>query len=594
MDRKTILTLVAVTVAFIFFTSDAWHSIVRKTLGIPDPPKIEKVVDSSATKKGLADTATPRLVESGSKVDSSRDSAVVDSAAKAAVVPVRSIVVRTPKYRAVISSQGASMRSLSLLGVTSRIGTHPDLLPQGRGAAMNLKVDDLDLSNQVFVVDSTVSDSIVLGENDSFELRMAWSQGSKAVGRSFVFRGSSDGVRSFIRTRGWEKPALKLSWDGGLLQIDNAGPRIPFGPPHFNDIIWSDVEDVNTHNSDKSVTASGPLHWVGLRTQYAMGAALFDSLREGELDGDTLKGVDGAEERSYRWSFRWRPEAGADSLTLVATPLEVSALKAWNVGFEKILFHGWAWFFRADLWFPQLCLFILSVLKFFYQLIPNYGVAIILLTLLARLVVFPLTLKQVKQSKRMAAVMPVIKPQIDALKEKYKNDPRKQQEETMRIYNENGVNPLATMAGCLPLFLQMPIFFALYMVLGRAIELRGAPFFGWIHDLALPDVILPAVKIPFVFPLGLTVLPIFMAGSLLWLNKMTIKDENQKALVWMMPVMMLVFSGSFPSGLVLYWTVSNLFSVAQTWFVNAGPVPTPGVEVGGTPKRKGPPKGHKG
>ena len=140
----------------------------------------------------------------------------------------------------------------------------------------------------------------------------------------------------------------------------------------------------------------------------------------------------------------------------------------------------------------------------------------------------------------------------------------------------------------------MPIFFALYMVLGRAIELRGAPFFGWIHDLALPDVILPAVKIPFVFPLGLTVLPIFMAGSLLWLNKMTIKDENQKALVWMMPVMMLVFSGSFPSGLVLYWTVSNLFSVAQTWFVNAGPVPTPGVEVGGTPKRKGPPKGHKG
>jgi len=596
MDRKTILTLVAVTVAFIFFTSDTWHSIVRKTLGIPDPPKIEKVVsDSSKAKSGISDTTTPRLVEGGAKADSSLDTAVGASVVNDSVVPVRSIVVRTPRYRAVLSTRGAIVANLSLLGVVSRDSTHPELLPQGRGGALSLKVDDLDLSNQVFAVDSTVPDSIVLGEKDSFDLRMVWSRGSKGVGRSFVFRGSSDGIRSSIRTQGWEKPALRLSWNAGLLQIDKAGPKIPFGPPHFNDIIWRDVEDVNTHNSNKPVTASGHLRWVGVRTQYAMGATLFDSLREGELDGDTLQGVDGAEERSYRWSFRWRPEAGVDSFTLVATPLEVGALKVWDAGFENILFHGWAWFFRADLWFPKLCLFVLSILKLFYELIPNYGVAIILLTLAARLVVFPLTLKQVKQSKRMAAVMPVIKPQIDALKEKYKNDPRKQQEETMRIYNENGVNPLATMAGCLPLFLQMPIFFALYMVLGRAIELRGAPFFGWIHDLALPDVILPAVKIPFIFPLGLTILPIFMAGSLLLLNKMTIKDENQKALVWMMPIMMLVFSGSFPSGLVLYWTFSNLFSVAQTKLVNAGPLPTaPAVQVGGTPKRKGPPKGHKG
>jgi YidC/Oxa1 family membrane protein insertase len=319
-----------------------------------------------------------------------------------------------------------------------------------------------------------------------------------------------------------------------------------------------------------------------------MTALVFDSTREGDLDADTLTAVDGREENSFRWSFRWRPVDGAEThMQLLATPLESSILQAWGYDLDKVLFNGWGWFLRADIWFPELCLFVLGVLKFFHSLIPNWGIAIILLTIAARLAVFPLTLKQVKQAKRMAAVMPILKPKLDALKEKYKNEPRKVQEETMRLYNEHGINPLATMAGCLPMFLQMPVFFALYMVLGRAIELRGAPFFGWISDLALPDVILPMIKIPFIFPLGIAILPIFMAASLLWLNKLTIKDPQQQALVWIMPIMMLVFSGSFPSGLVLYWTVSNLFSVAQTWLTNIGPLPTEAsVEVGGTPVSK--------
>ncbi len=224
----------------------------------------------------------------------------------------------------------------------------------------------------------------------------------------------------------------------------------------------------------------------------------------------------------------------------------------------------------------------LGVLQFLFKLIPNYGVAIILLTLIARFALFPLTLKQVKQSKRMAEVMPLIKPKLDALKEKHKDDPRKIQEETMKIYAEHGINPLAQMAGCLPLLLQMPVFISLYMVLGRAIELRGAPFALWIHDLSRPDVVLEAVKIPFLFPAGITILPIFMALSLLGLNKLTIKDPQQQMLVWMMPIMMLLFSGSMPSGLVLYWTVSNLFSMAQTWIVNPGATKVP--EVGTVPR----------
>lgn len=591
MDRKTLLTLVAVTVAFVFFTSDTWHKLVRRTLGIPEPAKIEQLSDSTAN-AAKTDTTTPSLVGvAGGDSVPGLDSAVADSVVTDSVVPARSIVVNTPRYRVALSTRGGRLEGATLRGVTSRAGRHPELIPQGRGGALSLEVADLPMDTKVFAIEGEVPDSVTLSDKDSLELRMVWSEGGKAVGRRFLFRGASDGIRSWVTTRGFQEPALRLSWNAGLLQVDSAELKIPFGPPHFNDLVWRDAKEVASHNSDDSRSATGPLRWVGIRGQYQMGAVLFDSLREKvDLDADTITRVDGHDERSYRWRARWRPEAGADSFTVLVTPLEVGALKTWNAELEKVLFNGWGWFFRADLWFPQLCLFVLWMLKAFYGLIPNWGVAIILLTVVARLAVFPLTWKQVKQSKRMAIVMPALKPQLEALKEKYKNDPRQLQVETMRVYNENGVNPLATMAGCLPLFLQMPVFFALYMVLGRAIELRGAPFFAWISDLSQPDVILPLVKIPLIFPLGITILPLFMAASLLWLNKMTIKDPQQQALVWMMPIMMLVFSGSFPSGLVLYWTISNLFSVAQTWVVNVGPAPVPTVEVHGTPKPKGPRK----
>jgi YidC/Oxa1 family membrane protein insertase len=101
-------------------------------------------------------------------------------------------------------------------------------------------------------------------------------------------------------------------------------------------------------------------------------------------------------------------------------------------------------------------------------------------------------------------------------------------------------------------------------VLGRAVELHESPFFGWISDLSRPDVVWAAFKIPLIQPVGLTVLPFLMAGTMWVQMKMTIKDPNQKAMIWLMPIIMFVFSGSFPSGLVLYWTVSNVFTIGQT------------------------------
>ena len=577
MDRKTILTVLVVTAAFLLFTSEPWRKLIRKTFGLPDPPAIVHTIPDTGTKvaakESRTDSSTPTLGPS------TRDSAHVDPASAVAGDSLarlarRRVVVRTPHMQAVLSGEGGRIEGLQLRSVRTRSGTDPWILPQGKGGALALQVGDEDLSKAPFAVDGTDKDTVELKGTDSLRLRFTWIRGGHAVRRTYVFRAASPSVGLSLETVGWDHPAAKLSWNAGILQVDSAAPRIPFGPQHFNNLVWKDADDVNSHSDDKPLNASGSLSWVGLRSQYALAAISFPGqLREGDLSAERLDAVDGKEEKSYKWSFRWHPEP-SEQLELVATPLEVGTLESFGVGFEKVLFSGYGWFFRADLWFPHLCLFVLWLLQFLHKVIPNYGVAIILLTLIARGIMVPLTLRQVRSSKRMAEVMPRIKPQLEALKEKHKNDPRKVQEETMRIYAEHGINPLAQMAGCLPLLLQMPVFIALYQVLGRAIELRGQPFFGWIRDLSTPDVVSELVKVPYVFPMGLTILPILMAASLFGLNKLTIKDPQQAAMVWIMPVMMLVFSGSMPSGLVLNWTVSNIFSMVQTWMVGTGaPVP---------------------
>ncbi len=195
---------------------------------------------------------------------------------------------------------------------------------------------------------------------------------------------------------------------------------------------------------------------------------------------------------------------------------------------------------------------LLQVLNWLYSILHSYGIAIILLTIIVRIVFWPITRKSTESMKKMQAVQPL----VNAARAKYKDNAQKQQQEIMAIYKENKVNPLG---GCLPMLVQIPVFIALYVVLRSAIELRFAPFL-WIRDLSLPENLLAGV-----LPIPLNILPIFMAATMAWQQKLTPSagDAAQQKMMMLMPVMMLFLFYNMASGLVLYWSTSQVLMIAQ-------------------------------
>lgn len=214
---------------------------------------------------------------------------------------------------------------------------------------------------------------------------------------------------------------------------------------------------------------------------------------------------------------------------------------------------------------------LLRVLNFIHDYLPpyNYGIAIILLTLIVRGLFWPITRKSTESMKRMAAVTPL----VNQIREKYKDNPQKQQQEIMALYKEHKVNPIG---GCLPMLIQIPVFIALFVVLRSAIELRFADFL-WIKDLSEPENLFPGL-LP--FGLSLNILPLLMAVTMFLQMKFSPSagdPAQQKIMAIMMPCMMLVFLYNFASGLALYWTTQNALMIFQQLMMkkNAQPVPVP-------------------
>jgi YidC/Oxa1 family membrane protein insertase len=231
-------------------------------------------------------------------------------------------------------------------------------------------------------------------------------------------------------------------------------------------------------------------------------------------------------------------------------PKEHDVLNSAGHQLDRILDFGWFWFIALPL---------LWGLRFLHRFIPNYGVSIILLTALVKLATAPLTTTSFRNMKAMQK----LQPEMQRLRERYKDDQSTLQKEVMELYKRHHVNPLS---GCLPMLLQLPIFVGLYNALMHAIDLRHAPFMLWINDLAAPDRLPIGFDIPGIGN-GIPVLVILMGASMLLQQWMTPQqgDPTQQRMMMIMPVVFTFISINFPSGLVLYWLVNNILTMAQQW-----------------------------
>ena len=300
---------------------------------------------------------------------------------------------------------------------------------------------------------------------------------------------------------------------------------------------------------ETTVEYPGAQTWIAVKNRFFVTALA--SCTEGNAGfSATVKRDMGAanyKPESVSVSVNVKGDVTKRTTTFFVGPKKQSLL--WDLGMKDVMEFGmWRW----------LCYPLVWVLNLFNGWIPNFGVAIILLTILVRLLFWPLTRKSTEGMKKMQELQPLMK-EIQA---KYKDNPQRLQQETWQLYREKKVNP---MSSCLPMLIQIPVFIALFNVLRSAVELRYAPFL-WIADLSEPEGLFASW-----FPFGgLNLLPILMAVSTAlqsYFTPSTGDKKQQQMMMVMMPAMMLIMFYSFPSALSLYWFLSNIFSIVQMWLI---------------------------
>ena len=348
---------------------------------------------------------------------------------------------------------------------------------------------------------------------------------------------------------------FSFSWIGGLppTEKDSTAEEYFFGTYVHQ---GGELLDVKASKGDSFKNDyRGKTDWVATRSKYFVVANI--ATNETRFLGASVSASNNKDEL-YDINVYLKPSTKS-FFSLYLGPLEYERIKGLGVGLESTMDFGWAIIrpiSKGVLW----------ALKSMHAYIPNYGIVLIIFSVLVKLAVYPLT----KRSYESTRAMQALTPELNKLKEKYKNNQQKLQQAQMELYKKKGVNPFGT---CLPMLLQMPLLFALFTVFRSTIELRGEPFIWWIRDLSAPDIIF---YLPFKIPLYgnyVCALPILMALSMFAQQKMmmtggTAQQEQQKFMQYfMMGFFFLIFNG-FQSGLNLYYTLFNLLTIVQQKLTN--------------------------
>jgi YidC/Oxa1 family membrane protein insertase len=322
------------------------------------------------------------------------------------------------------------------------------------------------------------------------------------------------------------------------------------GPAYYMNESLTEV-DSDSYEAGPS-TINGQMDWAGYEGTYFICAILPQNESARSMTVASF-GEDGIKMQMNSDLDTLQPgEEKVYTYKLFFGPKKLDVLKSVGSNLHKALNFGW---------FDVIAQPTLYLLNFFYGIFKNYGIAIIMVTVIFKAIFWPITQKGLKSMKNMQK----LQPKMAKLKEKYKGDPTKMNQEVMNLYKTYKVNPLG---GCLPMVLQIPVFFALYKVLLMCIELRHAPFMLWITDLSAPDRLPIGIDIPYVG--GIPVLTLLMGASMFLQQKMTptTADPTQAKIMMFLPVLFTFMFVNFASGLVLYWFVNNLLAIFQQHMIN--------------------------
>lgn len=539
-------------------------------------------LQSSSVRKDV----TPQATEQRREQQDSAAAAIVPAKAAVATpsiqagVPIpaeRMLTVETDLLRLRLSSRGAVVRSWKLkdyqpwykasdpLALVDLVQPNARELGFSFRTTSGAKVKATDLVF-TWMVDR---DSVRVSGNDVVTIRgVAQVAGGGTIERLYTLRGNQYAITTSVVLDNLDhiipptNRNITLEWRNGLRfqeknSVDESGTAAAlckFG----GELDELDAQDFGSYNE---TTQKGNIQFLATRTKYFALAFIPPSGYDGSVSyaGTKVGAPDEGFTEQYRLLMQLPYKGGKTrhDIQVYGGPMHYDTLAAY--GLTDVMNFGFKWIVK-----PIGEYFMLPLLHLVHSGIANWGIAIIVFSIIMKLLLYPLSIPQMKSAQKMRLLAPL----MNDIREKYKDDMQSQQQEMMKLYSRYGINPAG---GCLPLLLQMPFLYALYSVLNSNIEMRQAQFLPfWITDLSIPDVILDlGFKLPLFGIDKFSGLALFMGVTLFFQQKQAITDPRQKAMVYMMPVMFTLMFSALPAGLNLYYFMFNLMGIGQQIYMNS-------------------------
>ncbi|MFC1556264.1 membrane protein insertase YidC [candidate division KSB1 bacterium] len=568
MDRKSLLALLMIFVIILL-----WEPY--KNYLYPPEPEIREELQQSVFQESPQDTSNDTQA-AVPEIEQEQQAPTEDfGSIQKTDLPESFVTIETQRYRGVISTKGGTIEEWALKDYDDEQGNNANIILNNNTGNLNisfiskegLPIDmrDFDfipvestLTGSEYWIDATSQEKIVelaadMGENRRIIKRFTFLPESFHLKMDIVFENCNSTVSQ----------QYDLTWGTGIRKTEQITPRDPgffFTMAMYGD---DDVKlDVGTSTFKEEEPLNGTIHWIATRSKY-FSAIVVPTDNKGtsaRMRGEYNPVFETIGPKNYVSSIRMPLEelrVYQNSFLIYLGPVdkftydELSKVAGQDVNFTTLLDYS--------KWIRWLSLIIYRLFSFLHEFIPNYGAVIVIFSLLINVLLFPLTAKSYKSMKKMQDLQPL----LNDLKEKYKDEPQKLQQAQIQLYKELKINPVG---GCLPMVLQMPVFFAIYPIF-RSIELRGAPFMLWMQDLSLPDTVAHLPISLWMFGDQINILTLIYAVSLFIQQKIMMKDPKQKMLVYLMPIMLLLFFNQLSSGFVLYFIIFNLTSITQRYLI---------------------------